>query len=65
MKYSVVTSVFNDSYLAENFCKTFENMLREDLGVKDQNDYELIIVNDGSTDDTLFKLIELKKSTQV
>jgi len=57
-KLSVITSVYNEQDLIETFVQKLSAHL---LSINDI-DYEIIIVNDGSTDSTLNKLKELKKT---
>jgi glycosyltransferase involved in cell wall biosynthesis len=62
LEYSIVTSVFNDGYLARNFCKkidkTFKNFLHSNIL---SNKIEVIFINDGSSDNSLKELIQLAK----
>ncbi len=60
IKYSFVVPIYNDGYLARNFClayqKTFQNYLqRNDI----QDKVELIFVNDGSTNNSLAEISDL------
>lgn len=53
IKYSFVVPIFNDAYLAEEFCDAYLAALRRHLAVDDiSRDAELIFVNDGSGDDS-------------
>lgn len=55
MKYSIVIPVFNE----QDSINPLFNSLREIMDSLSQ-DYEIIFINDGSTDDTLSRLNELK-----
>lgn len=54
---SIVVPIYNDAYLAEDFCMEFDRVFREYL--KKENileDVELIFVNDGSKNDSYSEL---------
>src|ERR1035438_9102706 len=57
LKYSFVVPIYNDSYLAEDFCldfeKGFQNYLHQETIAQD---VELIFVNDGSKDNSFVNL---------
>lgn len=62
IQYSFVVPIYNDGYLAEPFCKEFENVFKNHLGKDDIiNDVELIFINDGSPNNSYELLIELIK----
>ena len=51
--YSFVVPIYNDAYLAEDFCQEYEKVFRDFLGTADlAPQVELIFVNDGSHDDS-------------
>ncbi|MEI6816425.1 MAG: glycosyltransferase family 2 protein [Bacteroidota bacterium] len=51
--YSFTVPIYNDAYLAVDFCKEFETQFQSYLNKKDINEeVELIFVNDGSIDDS-------------
>lgn len=61
MEFSVVTSIYRDGYLARNFCIEIAKVFSEHLGQNQIEDgLEIIFVNDGSPDDSLLRLLELK-----
>jgi glycosyltransferase involved in cell wall biosynthesis len=52
VKYSFVVPIFNDAYLAEDFCQEYLEVFQKHLGLVDiSSQVELIFVNDGSHDD--------------
>lgn len=60
MKYSVVVPIYNDGYLAHDFCKECYRVFSELLGSESVDDQlELIFINDGSHDGSLKSLVEL------
>src|SRR5262249_45087995 len=60
-----IVPIYNDGYLAEEFCQEFESVFRQYLGVNTiSNDVELIFVNDGSSDDSIIQLKQLIKTYQ-
>jgi len=60
LEYSFVVAIYNDAYLADDFCKTFEETFKKYLQVQNiVDDVELIFVNDGSTDNSFEQLKEL------
>lgn len=63
IKYSIVTSVYRDGYLARDFCSEITKIFC-DFTRKSPNELinfiELIIVNDGSADDSLSLLLALR-----
>jgi len=62
MMYSFVVPIYNDGNLAESFCFEFEKVFIEFLNKKViDGDVELIFVNDGSKNDSIYLLIELSK----
>jgi dolichol-phosphate mannosyltransferase len=51
--YSFIVPIFNDAYLAEEFCREYSRVFESHLGVADiAPEAELIFVNDGSRDDS-------------
>lgn len=53
LQYSFVVPIYNDAYLAEDFCREFERVMSAYLARDDiSSDVELIFVNDGSTDES-------------
>jgi dolichol-phosphate mannosyltransferase len=53
MKYSFVVPIFNDGYLAAEFCKVYQETFRQFLRTNELNQaVELIFVNDGSKDNS-------------
>jgi glycosyltransferase involved in cell wall biosynthesis len=57
--YSFVVPIYNDGYLAEDFCREFERVLLQYLGVEQLAGLvEVIFVNDGSKDDSFAILAE-------
>jgi len=59
-KYSFVVPIFNDGYLAGEFCEEYLGSLQGHLGTDDiSGQSELIFVNDGSGDDSAEILAEL------
>lgn len=51
--YSFVVPIYNDAYLAEDFCREYAKMFQSHLGVSEiTGPAELIFVNDGSQDDS-------------
>jgi glycosyltransferase involved in cell wall biosynthesis len=53
VKYSFVVPIFNDAYLAEEFCQEYLGAFQRHLGTDDITGLsELIFVNDGSSDDS-------------
>lgn len=62
-KYSFVVPVYNDGYLASNFCSMLELVMAQYVRKTDLSQcVELIFINDGSQDDSLNQLIQLKSS---
>ena len=60
IEYSFVVPIYNDSYLASNFCIEFQKTFRTFLLKEDiSNELELIFVNDGSRNDSMDTLIAL------
>lgn len=63
VRYSIVTSIYRDGYLARDFCLEVGKVFAEYLGIEFSelhNDIELIFVNDGSPDDSLLKLVDMR-----
>jgi dolichol-phosphate mannosyltransferase len=57
VKYSFVVPIYNDAYLAEDFCQEYLEVFQKHLGVVDISSHvELIFVNDGSRDDAAHTL---------
>lgn len=53
VKYSFVVPIYNDAYLADDFCALYQEAFRRHLGATDISAHvELIFVNDGSGDDS-------------
>lgn len=60
IKYSFVVPIYNDAYLAEEFCQEYLKVFQQHLGVTDiATQAELIFVNDGSRDDSAETLAQL------
>lgn len=60
IKYSFVVPIYNDGYLAERFCKEFEQVFKKYLTIENiENAVELIFVNDGSKDNSIQILREV------
>ncbi len=57
MQLSVVTTSFNSANYIEKFLENITNNIKE----ANFTNYEIIIVDDGSSDDTLEKLNNIKK----
>lgn len=63
VRYSIVTSIYRDGYLARDFCLQVGGIFSDYLGIEFSglaSDIELIFVNDGSPDDSLESLIDVK-----
>jgi len=53
MKYSFIVPIYNDGYLAADFCRELERVFRKHLATDDLDGLvEVIFVNDGSRDDS-------------
>ena len=53
IKYSFVVPIYNDAYLAEEFCQEYSKVFQQHLGMADITPHvELIFVNDGSIDNS-------------
>lgn len=53
VKYSFIVPIYNDAYLAEEFCREYIRVFQHYLGLEDiASDTELVFVNDGSSDDS-------------
>src|SRR4051812_11333429 len=51
--YSFVVPIYNDAYLAAEFCAEFDRVFRAYLGIEQiEAQAEVIFVNDGSHDDS-------------
>jgi dolichol-phosphate mannosyltransferase len=60
IKYSFVVPIYNDAYLAEEFCQEYSKVFQQYLGVANvAQQVELIFVNDGSRDDSAETLAQL------
>jgi dolichol-phosphate mannosyltransferase len=60
IKYSFVVPIYNDAYLAEEFCGEYLRVFQRHLGLEDITcSTELIFVNDGSHDDSAETLARL------
>ncbi|MFI1743931.1 glycosyltransferase family 2 protein [Thalassobellus sediminis] len=55
MKFSIIVPVFN---LEKHICKCIDSLLNQDIEI---NEYEILIINDGSTDSTELKLSKYTK----
>lgn len=63
MDISVVTSVYRDGYLANDFCNEIARVLSVYLGIPESalhERIEVIFVNDGSPDESLAQLLEVR-----
>jgi glycosyltransferase involved in cell wall biosynthesis len=61
VEYSIVISIYKDGYLARECCLQLEKVFSVYLGTdKLEEKFELIFVNDGSPDDSLKRLLEIK-----
>lgn len=54
---SVIAPMYNEEQLVETYCTETMNTLNE---IKDQYNYEIILVNDGSRDKTFLKMLEIQ-----
>jgi len=60
VRYSFIVPIYNDSYLAEEFCQEYLKVFRHHLGLEDISPQaELIFVNDGSRDESAETLAQL------
>jgi glycosyltransferase involved in cell wall biosynthesis len=60
IKYSFIVPIYNDAYLAEEFCQDYLGTFQEYLGILDITPaVELIFVNDGSIDDSASTLAQI------
>jgi len=60
IKYSFVVPIYNDAYLAEEFCEEYLQVFQRHLGQTDiSSQVELIFVNDGSRDNSAEVLAKL------
>lgn len=57
MKYSIITPVYNSWLLMEKYFKSLENQTYKD--------FEVIIIDDKSTDDSFYQINEYKKKTSL
>src|SRR5690242_13778535 len=55
MKLSIVATLYKSEQYIDEFCKRASNVAEQLAGT----DYEIILVNDGSPDDSLIKAIQL------
>ncbi|HYD82301.1 MAG TPA: glycosyltransferase family 2 protein [Paucimonas sp.] len=63
MQYSIIVPIYHDGYLAPALCVEMEHVFRTYLGQDAlQGEVELIFVNDGSRDESLSTLLDLKKN---
>jgi dolichol-phosphate mannosyltransferase len=65
IRFSIVTSVYQDGYLARDFCLRVGEVFSDYLDIEFSelaSDIELIFVNDGSPDDSLEKLMDVKNN---
>jgi glycosyltransferase involved in cell wall biosynthesis len=59
-KYSFIVPVYNDAYLAEEFCQEYLKVFQQYLGLEEiAPQAEIIFVNDGSRDDSAETLAQL------
>ena len=58
MQLSIITSTYNSSETINGFFSKLNSSIKE----LKLNDYEIIVVDDGSTDNTIKNLTELKKN---
>jgi dolichol-phosphate mannosyltransferase len=62
IQYSFVSPIYNDAYLADEFCSEIERVLQKYLGrVKISDDIEIIFVSDGSSEDSMRMLLNLSQ----
>lgn len=62
MTYSFIVPIYNDAYLAEDFCTEFKKVFEVYLNEKNiENQVELIFVNDGSKNNSIEILKDLSK----
>jgi dolichol-phosphate mannosyltransferase len=60
IQYSFVVPIYNDAYLAEDFCVEFDLVFRAYLNKESiHQDSELIFVSDGSNDESVQTLVKL------
>jgi glycosyltransferase involved in cell wall biosynthesis len=60
IKYSFIVPIYNDAYLAEEFCLEYLRVFQHHLGLEDiTSQVELVFVNDGSSDDSAETLARL------
>jgi glycosyltransferase involved in cell wall biosynthesis len=60
LKYSFVVPIYNDAYLAADFCQEYQKTFEQYLGVSPiHQQVELIFVNDGSSDNSISVLKKL------
>jgi len=65
MEFSIVTSIFNDGSLAQEFCQEVSSVVACYLNVSIpdlKNKLEIIFVNDGSRDNSLQDLLKVKET---
>jgi dolichol-phosphate mannosyltransferase len=60
IKYSFIVPIYNDAYLAEDFCLDYLRVFQQHLELEDiASQAELVFVNDGSSDDSAETLARL------
>lgn len=57
MKLSIIATLYKSSLFLEEFCQRIVSVAQQQVG----NDYEIILVNDGSPDKSIQLALELKK----
>ncbi len=62
MEISVIVPIYNDGYLAEDFCLSLENTFSSFLNHEDNSEFlELIFVNDGSLNNSWEELLHVAR----
>jgi dolichol-phosphate mannosyltransferase len=65
IQFSFVVPIYNDAYLAGDFCIEFQKVFRTYISKEEiKDDVELIFVNDGSKNDSISTLIALTENFQ-